>query len=59
MSVKSRLHKLCDRQAVKECVTKNRRITRAEYTKYRMGIRNDFNVFFMNRSLFQQWIIGS
>ena len=27
-----------------QCVTKNRRVTCVAYTKYRMGIRNDFNV---------------
>ena len=29
------------------------------YTKYRMGIRNDFNVLFMGCRLFQQWIVNS
>ena len=34
-------------------VTKNQRVTCAAYTKYRMGIKNDFNVRLMNRGLFQ------
>ena len=42
-----------------QCVIKNRRVTPAAYTTYRMGIRNDFNVFLMGRRLFQQWIVHS
>ena len=41
------------------CVNKHRRVTRAAYIKYRIAIRNDFNVFLMGRRLFQQWIVDS
>ncbi|XP_057335095.1 uncharacterized protein LOC130673899 [Microplitis mediator] len=37
----------------------NRRVTRADYYKYRLAIRNDFNVFLMGRRLSQQWIVDS
>ena len=39
-----------------KCVTKNRCVTRAAYNKFRMGIRNKFNVFLIGRRLFQRGI---
>jgi len=36
-----------------------RRITRGQYIKYRMAIRDDFNVFLFGRRLFQQWLIDN
>ncbi|KYN05845.1 ATP-dependent DNA helicase PIF1 [Cyphomyrmex costatus] len=36
-----------------------RRITRAQYIKYRMAIRNDFNIFILGRRLFQQWLVDN
>ncbi|XP_071581098.1 uncharacterized protein, partial [Temnothorax nylanderi] len=36
-----------------------RRITRGQYIKYRMAIRNDFNVFLLGRRLFQQWLVDN
>ncbi|XP_029678787.1 uncharacterized protein LOC115244912, partial [Formica exsecta] len=35
----------------------DRRITRGQYIKYRMGIRDEFNVFLLGRRLFQQWLV--
>jgi len=37
----------------------NKRITRNQYIKYRMAIRNEFNVFILGRRLFQQWLVDS
>ncbi|XP_057332073.1 uncharacterized protein LOC130671941 [Microplitis mediator] len=37
----------------------HRRVTRADYYKYRLAIRNHFNVFLMGRRLTQQWIVDS
>ncbi|XP_070171475.1 uncharacterized protein [Polyergus mexicanus] len=37
----------------------NRRITREQYIKYRMAIRNEFNAFILGRRLFQQWLVDS
>jgi len=31
----------------------NKRITRSQYIKYRMAIRDEFNVFILGRRLFQ------
>ena len=37
-----------------------RRITRMDYTKYRIGVRsNEFNPLLYGRRLFQQWIVDS
>lgn len=41
------------------CVKRNRRVTRAAYIKFRMAIRDDFNIFLLGRRLFQQWIVDS
>ncbi|XP_074099928.1 uncharacterized protein LOC141528005 [Cotesia typhae] len=38
--------------------TKNR-VTRTDYFKYRLAIRDEFNVFIMGRRLTQQWIVDS
>ncbi|XP_044597177.1 uncharacterized protein LOC123273764 [Cotesia glomerata] len=38
--------------------TKNR-VTRSDYFKYRLAIRDEFNVFLMGRRLTQQWIVDS
>ncbi|XP_058791046.1 uncharacterized protein LOC131664174 [Phymastichus coffea] len=38
----------------------NRRITRLDYTKYRVAIReNEFNPIIKGRRLFQQWVVDS
>jgi len=37
----------------------HRRITRGQYIKYRMAIRDEFNVFLLERRLFQQWLVDS
>ncbi|XP_044596977.1 uncharacterized protein LOC123273602 [Cotesia glomerata] len=37
----------------------NRTVTRADYYKYKLAIRDDFNVFLMRRRLTQQWIVDS
>ncbi|XP_036150735.1 uncharacterized protein LOC118648518, partial [Monomorium pharaonis] len=37
----------------------NRRITRGQYIKHRMAIRDDFNVFLLGRRLFQQWLVDN
>ncbi|KAM0727891.1 hypothetical protein ACS0PU_005360 [Formica fusca] len=37
----------------------NKRITRGQYIKYRMAIRDEFNVFLLGRRLFQQWLVNS
>ncbi|XP_044585994.1 uncharacterized protein LOC123266031 [Cotesia glomerata] len=37
----------------------NRRVTRADYYKYKLAIRDNFNVFLMGRRLSQQWIVDS
>lgn len=37
----------------------DRRITRAQYIKYRMAIRENFNVFLLGRRLFQQWLVDN
>ncbi|XP_034945195.1 uncharacterized protein [Chelonus insularis] len=34
-------------------------ITQNDYHKYRIAIRNEFNVFLMGRRLFQQWVVDS
>jgi len=40
-------------------INSNKRITRGQYIKYRMAIRNEFNVFILDRRLFQQWLVDS
>ncbi|XP_058802130.1 uncharacterized protein LOC131670496 [Phymastichus coffea] len=41
-------------------INQNRRITRLDYTKYRMAIReNEFNPIIRGRRLFQQWAVDS
>ncbi|XP_071582207.1 uncharacterized protein [Temnothorax nylanderi] len=37
----------------------DKRITRGQYIKYRMAIRDDFNVFLLGRRLFQQWLVDN
>ncbi|XP_034945108.1 uncharacterized protein, partial [Chelonus insularis] len=37
----------------------NKKVTRNDYHKYRIAIRNEFNVFLMGRRLFQQWVVDS
>lgn len=37
----------------------NKRITRGQYIKYRIAIRDEFNVFLLGRRLFQQWFVDS
>ncbi|XP_074106854.1 uncharacterized protein LOC141532421 [Cotesia typhae] len=37
----------------------NRKVTRADYCKFRLAIRDDFNVFLMGRRLTQQWVVDS
>ncbi|XP_018404137.1 PREDICTED: uncharacterized protein LOC108780818 [Cyphomyrmex costatus] len=37
----------------------NKRITRGQYIKYRMAIRDEFNVFLLGRRLFQQWLVDN
>ncbi|XP_024877995.1 uncharacterized protein LOC112458538, partial [Temnothorax curvispinosus] len=37
----------------------NKRISRAAYVKYRIAIRDNFNIFVMERRLFQQWLVDS
>ncbi|XP_072760469.1 uncharacterized protein [Anoplolepis gracilipes] len=37
----------------------NKRITRGQYIKYRMAIRDEFNVFLLGRRLFQQWLVNN
>jgi len=37
----------------------NKRITRGQYIKYRLAIRDEFNVFLFGRCLFQQWLVDS
>ncbi|XP_067214192.1 uncharacterized protein [Linepithema humile] len=37
----------------------NKRITRGQYIKYRMAIRDEFNVFILGRRLFQQWLVDN
>ncbi|XP_024873836.1 uncharacterized protein LOC112455867, partial [Temnothorax curvispinosus] len=37
----------------------NKRISRAAYVKYRIAIRDNFNIFVMGRRLFQQWLVDS
>lgn len=37
----------------------NRRITRGQYIKYRIAIRDEFNGFLLGRRLFQQWLVDS
>jgi len=36
----------------------NKRITRGQYIKYRMAIRDEFNIFILGRRLFQ-WLVDS
>ncbi|XP_044591984.1 uncharacterized protein LOC123270112 [Cotesia glomerata] len=36
-----------------------RRVTRADYYKYKLAIRDEFNVFLMGRRLTQQWVVDS
>uniref|UniRef100_A0ABD2WAL1 Helitron helicase-like domain-containing protein n=1 Tax=Trichogramma kaykai TaxID=54128 RepID=A0ABD2WAL1_9HYME len=41
-------------------ITKERRVTRAGYFKYRLALRNDeYNVFIHGGKLFQQWLVDS
>ncbi|KMQ89447.1 hypothetical protein RF55_10925 [Lasius niger] len=40
-------------------INSDRRITRGQYIKYRMAIRDEFNVFLLGRRLFQQWLVDS
>ncbi|XP_011859152.1 PREDICTED: uncharacterized protein LOC105556668 [Vollenhovia emeryi] len=37
----------------------DKRITRGQYIKYRMAIRDEFNVFLLGRRLFQQWLVDN
>jgi len=37
----------------------NKRISRGQYIKYRMAIRDEFNVFLLGRRLFQQWLVDN
>lgn len=37
----------------------DKRISRSEYVKYRMAIRDNFNVFIMGRQLFQQRVVDN
>jgi len=37
----------------------DKRITRGQYIKYRMAIRDNFNVFLLGRRLFQQWLVDN
>ncbi|XP_057339407.1 uncharacterized protein LOC130676918 [Microplitis mediator] len=37
----------------------NRRVTRADYYKFHLATRDEFNVFLMGRRLTQQWIVDS
>ncbi|KMQ88044.1 hypothetical protein RF55_12537, partial [Lasius niger] len=37
----------------------HKRITRGQYIKYRMAIRDGFNVFLLGRRLFQQWLVDN
>ncbi|KYM96549.1 ATP-dependent DNA helicase PIF1 [Cyphomyrmex costatus] len=37
----------------------NKRITRGQYIKYRIAIRDEFNTFLRGRRLFQQWLVDS
>ncbi|XP_044591967.1 uncharacterized protein LOC123270098 [Cotesia glomerata] len=42
------------------CVNKiKKRVSRNAYIKFRMALRNDFNVFLFGRRLFQQWVVDS
>jgi len=40
-------------------VNSNKRITRGQYIKYRIAIRDEFNVFILGRRLFQQWLVDN
>jgi len=40
-------------------INSNKRVTRGQYIKYRMAIRDEFNVFLLGRRLFQQWLVDS
>ncbi|KYM98545.1 ATP-dependent DNA helicase PIF1 [Cyphomyrmex costatus] len=40
-------------------INSNKRITREQYIKYRIAIRNEFNVFILGRRLFQQWLVDN
>jgi len=40
-------------------IDNNKQISRATYVKYRLAIRDDFNIFLMRRRLFQQWLVNS
>ncbi|XP_071582399.1 uncharacterized protein [Temnothorax nylanderi] len=37
----------------------DKRISRGQYVKYRMAIRDDFNIFLLGRRLFQQWLVDN
>ncbi|KYN28107.1 hypothetical protein ALC57_02481 [Trachymyrmex cornetzi] len=37
----------------------NKRITRGQYIKYRIALRDEFNVFILGRRLFQQWLVDN
>jgi len=37
----------------------NKRVSRAAYVKYHIAIRDNFNIFIMERRLFQQWLVDS
>jgi len=37
----------------------NKRITRSQYIRYRLAIRDEFNIFIFGRRLFQQWLVDS
>lgn len=40
-------------------INSDKRITRGQYIKYRMAIRDEFNVFLLGRRLFQQWLVDN
>jgi len=40
-------------------IDNNKQISRTAYVKYRIAIRDDFNIFLMGRRLFQQWLVDS
>ncbi|KYM94629.1 ATP-dependent DNA helicase PIF1 [Cyphomyrmex costatus] len=40
-------------------INSNKRIIRGQYIKYRIAIRNEFNVFILDRRLFQQWLVDN
>jgi len=37
----------------------NKWVTRGQYIKYRMVIRDEFNIFILGCCLFQQWLVDS